>query len=45
VTLGELVATWVVHDLDHLAQIERVMAKRYARAVGPWSAYLRILAR
>lgn len=43
VTLGELLATWVVHDLDHLGQIARVMAKRYADDVGPWGAYLRVL--
>jgi uncharacterized damage-inducible protein DinB len=43
VTLGQLLATWVAHDLDHLAQIARVMAKRYAQAVGPWAQYLRIL--
>jgi len=43
VTLGELLATWVVHDLDHVAQIARTMAKVYAEATGPWSAYLSIL--
>src|SRR6185436_5236020 len=43
VTLGQLLATWVAHDLDHLFQIERVLAKRYAQAVGPWAAYLRIV--
>ena len=43
VTLGQLLATWVVHDLDHLAQIARTMAKVYADAVGPWEAYLSIL--
>jgi hypothetical protein len=43
VTLGQLLATWVVHDLNHLVQIERVMAKRYAAEVGPWTPYLRIL--
>lgn len=43
VTVGQLLATWVVHDLDHLAQIARVMAKRYAHSTGPWSAYLSIL--
>lgn len=45
VTLGELLATWVVHDLGHLAQIARVMAKRYGNAVGPWKAFLPILTR
>ena len=43
VTLGQLLATWVVHDLDHVAQIARVMAKSYTTAVGPWTAYLSIL--
>lgn len=43
VTLGQLLATWVVHDLDHVGQIARTMAKAYAVAVGPWSAYLSIL--
>ncbi|MDB5279931.1 MAG: DinB family protein [Ferruginibacter sp.] len=43
VTLSQLVSTWVVHDLNHIAQIARVMAKQYEEAVGPWKAYLRIL--
>ena len=43
VTLGELLATWVAHDLGHLAQIARVMAKRYRDGVGPWAAYLPVL--
>jgi hypothetical protein len=43
VTLEQLLATWVVHDLDHLAQIARTTAKVYTEAVGPWSAYLSIL--
>jgi len=43
VTLGQLLATWVVHDLDHVAQVARTMAKVYAGAVGPWQAYLSIL--
>jgi hypothetical protein len=43
VTLGQLLATWVVHDLNHLGQVSRVMAKRYGTEVGPWRAYLRIL--
>lgn len=45
VTLKELLATWAVHDLNHLAQISRVMAKRYTAEVGPWRAYLSILER
>ena len=43
VTLAQLLATWVAHDLDHLMQIARVMGKRYAAAAGPWTAYLRVL--
>lgn len=43
VTLRQLLATWVVHDLGHLAQIARVMAKRYAGEVGVWEAYLPVL--
>jgi len=43
VTLAQLLSTWVVHDLNHIAQISRVMAKQYKEAVGPWTAYLRIL--
>lgn len=43
VTLGQLLATWAVHDLDHVAQIARTMAKVYGEATGPWSAYLSIL--
>jgi hypothetical protein len=39
----ELLATWVVHDLDHLNQISRTLAKQYSEAVGPWRAYLSIL--
>lgn len=43
VTLGQLLATWVVHDLTHIVQISRVMAKRYGEDVGPWRAYLSVL--
>lgn len=43
VTLRQLLATWVAHDLDHLVQIARVMGRRYAEASGPWTAYLRVL--
>jgi hypothetical protein len=45
VTLRQLLATWVVHDLGHLAQTARVMAKRNREAVGPWRTYLPILDR
>lgn len=43
VTLSELLSTWVVHDLNHIAQISRVLAKQYITEVGPWKEYLRIL--
>jgi hypothetical protein len=43
VTLGQHLATWVAHDLGHIAQVVRVMANQYARAVGPWRAYLSII--
>jgi len=43
VTLGQLLATWVAHDLDHVVQVSRVLARQYADAVGPWRAYLRII--
>jgi hypothetical protein len=45
VRLEQLLATWVTHDLGHIAQITRVMAKRYRDAVGPWQAYLPVLHR
>lgn len=45
VTLRQLLATWVAHDLGHIAQISRVMAKQYRDAVGPWRAYLSIMDR
>lgn len=43
VTLSNLISTWAVHDLDHLYQISRVIARQYRDEVGPWVAYLRIL--
>jgi uncharacterized damage-inducible protein DinB len=43
VTLRQLLATWVVHDLDHVGQIARTMAKVYREATGPWIEYLSIL--
>ena len=45
VTLRQLLATWVAHDLGHVAQTARVMAKQYRDAVGPWHAYLPVLDR
>jgi hypothetical protein len=44
VTLRNLLATWVVHDLTHIGQITRVMAKQYKEEMGPWPAFFRILA-
>lgn len=43
VTLSQLLATWVTHDLDHISQISRVMAKQYKDEVGPWIEFLKIL--
>jgi hypothetical protein len=43
VTLRNLLATWVVHDLTHIAQITRVMAKQYTEEMGPWPEFFRIL--
>jgi hypothetical protein len=45
VTLEHLLATWVAHDLGHIAQISRVMAKQYIEEVGPWREFLPILDR
>lgn len=43
VSLRNLLSTWVAHDLNHIAQIARVMAYQYKEEAGPWNAYLRIL--
>jgi len=43
VTMKQLLATWVIHDLGHIRQIVRVLSKQYRDAVGPWRAYLSIL--
>ena len=43
VTLRQYLATWTAHDLDHLVQIGRVLAKRYRPEVGPFEAYLSVL--
>jgi hypothetical protein len=45
VTLRQLLATWVAHDLAHLAQVARTMARQYREAVGPWRAFLPIMDR
>jgi hypothetical protein len=42
VTLRQLLATWVTHDLAHLLQISRVMAKQYKEEVGPWTKYFSV---
>lgn len=43
VTLRQLMSTWAVHDLTHIAQINRVMAKQYKEEIGPWTEFFRIL--
>jgi len=43
VTLSQLISTWAVHDLDHISQISRVMAKQFKEETGPWVEYLKIL--
>lgn len=43
VTMRQFLASWVVHDLGHIAQITRILAKQYRQAVGPWTEYLTIL--
>lgn len=43
VTLRQLLATWVAHDLGHLVQVSRTMARQYAEAVGPWQEYLSVV--
>ena len=43
VTMRQLLSTWVVHDLGHVRQVVRVMAKQYRDEVGPWRAYLSVL--
>lgn len=45
VTLRQLLATWTVHDLSHIAQICRVMSKQYTDEVGPWKAYIPLLSK
>jgi hypothetical protein len=43
VKLSQLLSAWVVHDLSHLSQVSRVLAKQYREEVGPWIAFLKIL--
>jgi hypothetical protein len=43
VTLRQLLAAWVVHDLTHIHQLSRVLAKQYELEVGPWKEYMGVL--
>jgi len=43
VTLRQLLAAWVVHDLGHIAQVARVLAKQYRETVGPWVPFMPVL--
>lgn len=43
VTLRQLLSTWTIHDLTHIAQITRVMAMQYKEAIGPWIKYFRVM--
>lgn len=43
VTMRQLLATWVAHDLDHVMQVARVLGRQYGNDVGPWRAYLRVI--
>ena len=43
VTLRQLLATWVAHDMDHLMQISRVLGKQLKDDVGPWTEFLRVV--
>lgn len=43
VTVRQLLATWTAHDLGHILQISRTMAKRYKQEVGPWAEYLSVM--
>jgi hypothetical protein len=45
VTLRQLLATWVAHDLGHIVQVARTMARQYRDAIGPWTAYLSVMQR
>jgi hypothetical protein len=43
VTLRQLLATWTAHDLSHILQVSRVMARRYKQEVGPWAKYMSVM--
>ncbi len=43
ISLRNLLSTWTVHDLNHIAQIVRVMGKQYKEETGPWPKYIKLL--
>jgi hypothetical protein len=43
VTLRQLLATWVVHDLGHIAQLMRILAYEYRDEIGPWRQFVTIV--
>jgi hypothetical protein len=43
VTVRQLLATWTAHDLAHILQVSRVMARRYKQEVGPWAEFLSVM--
>lgn len=43
INLKNMLAAWVIHDLGHIAQVSRVMAKQYKNEIGPWTQYLTIV--
>ncbi|MEO5906757.1 MAG: DinB family protein [Saprospiraceae bacterium] len=43
VTLSQLLAAWVVHDMTHIVQISRVIATQYVEEVGPWKEYMGVI--
>ena len=43
VTARQLLATWTAHDLAHVLQISRTMAKRYKQEVGPFAQFLSVM--
>jgi hypothetical protein len=43
VNLQQLIATWVTHDLSHIAQVSRILAQQFKKEVGPFKEYLKIL--
>ena len=43
VTLRQLLATWVVHDLGHIVQVSRVMARQYKSEIGVWTKFFSVM--